>query len=58
MVRRGDVWHMRLRLPNARMPVKELPMTHTRQLIREAALVAVLALVIFSPGAIALLANR
>ena len=33
-------------------------MTRTRQLIREAVLVAALALVIFSPGAIALLATR
>lgn len=33
-------------------------MTRTRQFIREAVLVATLALVIFSPGAMALLANR
>lgn len=58
MVRQGDVWHMRLHAANGRMRVKELPMTHPRQLFRELVHLVVLAFVIFSPGAIALLAAR
>ena len=58
MVWRGDVWHMRTPAADARMPVKELPMTPIRQLIRELTNVVALALVIFSPVAIALLATR
>jgi hypothetical protein len=59
MVGLGDLWHMRARpAPGTMAPRRSKSMTRTGQIIRELILVIALALVVFSPAAIALLAQH